>query len=138
MKNPYLTTIGYMFVSLLSEKVTQSCLESGRGPGLEAIKPFSCSTQESTKFQLLIKTIIPTNEAVAVRLSDVVFYHAKNVKMPTFVGILIYEQDKFCAQLSWVWKKCYNLGVRTTPGSPCDSPLALNSNILKPEIKTVP
>ena len=22
----------------------------------------------------------------------------------------IYEQDKFCAQLSWAWKKFYNLG----------------------------
>ena len=39
-----------------------------------------------------------------------------NVKMPTIVGILnIYEQDKFRAQLSWAWKKFYNLrpDVRT-------------------------
>ena len=25
----------------------------------------------------------------------------------------IYEQDKFRAQLSWAWKKFYNLGLRT-------------------------
>ena len=31
----------------------------------EVIKLFSCSTQLSTKFQLLIKTIIPTNEEVS-------------------------------------------------------------------------
>ena len=36
---------------------------------------FSCSTQLSTKFQLLIKTKIPINEEVsfASSLSDVVF-----------------------------------------------------------------
>ena len=32
--------------------------------GPEVIKLFSCSTQLSTKFQLLIKTKIPTNKAV--------------------------------------------------------------------------
>ena len=34
-------------------------------PGLEVIKLFSCSTQLSTKFPLLIKTKIPTNEEVS-------------------------------------------------------------------------
>ena len=34
-------------------------------PGPEDIKLFSCSTQLSTKFQLLIKTKIPTNEEVS-------------------------------------------------------------------------
>ena len=34
------------------------------GQGLEVIRLFSCSTQLSTKFQLLIKTKIPTNEEV--------------------------------------------------------------------------
>ena len=33
-----------------------------------------------------------------------------NVKMPTIVGILTFmSRMKFCAQLSWVWKKAYNL-----------------------------
>ena len=31
-------------------------------PGPEVIKLFSCSTQLSTKFQLLMKTKIPTNK----------------------------------------------------------------------------
>ena len=34
-------------------------------PGPEVIKMLSCSTQLSTKFQLLIKTKIPTNEEVS-------------------------------------------------------------------------
>ena len=33
-------------------------------PGLEDMKLFSCSTQLSTEFQLLIKTKIPSNEEV--------------------------------------------------------------------------
>ena len=33
--------------------------------GHEVIKLFSCSTQLSTKFQLLIKTEIPTNEDIS-------------------------------------------------------------------------
>ena len=53
------------------------------------IKPFSCSTQLSTIFQLLIKTKIPTNEKkfLVLRLSDVVFIMLINVKMPTIVAI---------------------------------------------------
>ena len=48
-----------------------------------------------------------------------------NVKMATIIGILtfismififqhfsLYEQLKVCAQLSWAWKKFYNLGAR--------------------------
>ena len=34
-------------------------------PGPEFIKLFSCSTQPSTKFQMLIKTKILTNEEVS-------------------------------------------------------------------------
>ena len=55
-------------------------------PGPEVIKHFSCSTQLSSKFQLLIKTKIPTNKKfLALSFSDIVF--------------IIYEQDKFHAQL---------------------------------------
>ena len=58
--------------------------------GPEVIKLFSCSTQLSTKFQLLIKTKIPTKKEVSCfkSLRCCIFYHAKNVKMPTIVGIL--------------------------------------------------
>ena len=59
--------------------------------GPEVIKLFSCSTQMSTKFQLLINTKIPTNEDVsALSLSDVVFIMLINVKMPTIFGILTF------------------------------------------------
>ena len=61
--------------------------------GPEVIKLYSCSTQLSTKFQLLIKTKIPTNEEVScfnLSLSDVVFIMLINVKMPTIVGILTF------------------------------------------------
>ena len=59
--------------------------------GPEAIKLFPCSTQLSTKFQLLINTKILTNkEFLAFSLSDVVFIMLLNVKMPTIVGILTF------------------------------------------------
>ena len=61
-------------------------------PGPEIIKLFSCSTQLSTKFQLLIKTKIPTNKEVSClkSLRYVVFIMLINVKMPTIVGILTF------------------------------------------------
>ena len=37
---------------------------------------------------------------IAVSLSDVVFIMLINVKMPTIVGILTFEHDRFHAQLS--------------------------------------
>ena len=59
-------------------------------PGLEVIKLFSCSTQLSTKFQLLVKTKIPTKKFLALSLFDVAFIMLINVKMPTIVGILTF------------------------------------------------
>ena len=59
--------------------------------GPEVIKLFSCSTQLSTKLQLLIKTKILTNEKVYFFKSlRCCFYHAINVKMPTILGILTF------------------------------------------------
>ena len=43
---------------------------------------------------------------LALSLSEYVFILLINVKMP----FNIYEQDKFDAQLSWVWNKFCNLG----------------------------
>ena len=40
-------------------------LDGEERAGPEVIKLFSCSTQLSTKFQLLIKTDLPTNEEVS-------------------------------------------------------------------------
>ena len=60
-------------------------------PGPEVIKLFTCSTQLSTKFQVLIKTKIPTNEEVSCFKSlRCCIYHV-NVKMPTIVGILTFR-----------------------------------------------
>ena len=57
----------------------------------EIIKLFSCSTQLGTKFELLIKTKIRTNEEVACsKALSCCIYHANNVKMPTIVGILTF------------------------------------------------
>ena len=43
------------------------------------------------KFQLLIKTKIPTNkECLALSVSDVVLIMLINVRMPTIVGILTF------------------------------------------------
>ena len=62
-----------------------------RMPGPEVMKPFSCSTQLSTKFQLLIKLIYrQIKKCHALSLSEVVFIMLINVKMPTFVGILTF------------------------------------------------
>ena len=59
--------------------------------GPEVIKLPSCSTQLSTKFRLLIKAKIPTNEEVSCFKSlIVVFIMLINVKMPTIVGILTF------------------------------------------------
>ena len=54
--------------------------------GPEIIKLFSCSTQLSMKFQMLIKTIILTKKFLALSLSDV-FIMQINVKIPTSVVI---------------------------------------------------
>ena len=59
--------------------------------GLEVIKLFPCSSQLSTKFQLLIKTKYrQIKKCLALSLSDVVFIVLINVKMPAIVGILTF------------------------------------------------
>ena len=60
--------------------------------GPKVINPFSCSTQLSTKFQLLIKTKVPANKSFlfALSLSDVVFIMLIIVKMPHIVSILTF------------------------------------------------
>ena len=59
--------------------------------GIKVIKLFSCSTQLSTKFQLLIKLKYrQIKKFLALSLSDVVSILLINVKMPTIVGILTF------------------------------------------------
>ena len=74
------------------------------GAWARGYKTFSCSTQLSTEFQLLIKTKIPTVSCskslrcykyhaykfLALSPSDVIFIMLINVKMPTIVGILTF------------------------------------------------
>ena len=61
--------------------------------GPEVIKLFSCSTQLSTKFQLLTKLKYrQIKKFITFSLSDVVFIMLVNAKMPTItiVGILTF------------------------------------------------
>ena len=58
-----------------------------RSSGPEVIKLFSCSTQLSIKFQLLIKS--KTLKKIDISCYDV-FFLLLNVKMPTIVGILTF------------------------------------------------
>ena len=61
------------------------------GSSNEVIKLFSCSTQLSTKFHLLIKAKIPTNEEVScfksLRCCIIILI---NVKMTTNIGIFTF------------------------------------------------
>ena len=60
-------------------------------PGLEFKNFFSCSTQLSMKFQLVIKLKYQQmKKCLVLSLSDVVFIMLINVKMPTIVGILTF------------------------------------------------
>ena len=57
----------------------------------KVIKRFSCSTQLSTKFQLLIKLKYrQMKKFLASILLDIVFIMLVNVKMLTIVGILTF------------------------------------------------
>ena len=67
------------------------------------MKLFSCSSQLSTKFQLLIKLkYSQIKKFLGLTLSHVVFIMLINVKMPTIVGILTFMSmiNSFSADLS--------------------------------------
>ena len=68
-----------------------------RKPGPEVIKLFPCLTQLSTKFKLLIKTELPTNEEVyCFKSLRCCIYHANKCKNANNCWHFnIYEQDKF-------------------------------------------
>ena len=57
------------------------CIYSVSNTHRSVIKPFSCSSQLSVKFQLVIKTEILTEEDIVVLIMLI------NVKMPTIVGL---------------------------------------------------
>ena len=70
-------------------------------PGPEGIKLFSCSTQLSMKFKLLIRIKISRNSAFLGSYKPrLLFFLLINVKIPTIVGILTFMSRKNHAQLS--------------------------------------
>ena len=63
-----------------------------RASGPEVINIFSCSTQQSMKFQLPIKRKLEKNKYFYCFIpSDAVFLPLINVQMPTVVGILTFK-----------------------------------------------
>ena len=81
--------------------------------GLEVIKNFSCSTQLSTKFIMLINVKMSTIVGILTFIS-MINTTPERLKARTFFicrYFSFYEQLKFHAQLIWVWKKFYNLGA---------------------------
>ena len=71
---------------------------------------FSCSTQVSTKFILLIDVKMPTNVGILTFMSMINTTSDRSFFSCRY--FIFYEQLKFHSQLSWVWKKLYNLGAR--------------------------
>ena len=63
-------------------------------PSPKVIKLFSCSTQLSMEFHMLIKSKMLKIKTFAFRCSDVVFIMLINIKMPTIVGILTFMSMK--------------------------------------------
>ena len=77
----------------------------------EVIKLFSCSTQLCMKFFLLINVKMPTIVGI-LTFTSMINTTSERLK-PRYFFICryfsFYEQLKFHAQLSWAWKKFYNL-----------------------------
>ena len=73
-----------------------------RVPGPKIIKLFSCSTQLSTKFILLINVKMPTIVGILTFISMISItserHNARNFFICRYFNF--YEQLKFCAQLS--------------------------------------
>ena len=94
--------IFWNIISKINLKKVCACI---RVPGPEVIKLFPCSTQLSTKFQLLKKQKYrQMKKCLALSLSDVVFIMLTNV-------LTLISRIKFCTQLSRAWKTFYNLGA---------------------------
>ena len=82
-------------------------------PGSEVIKLFSCSTQRSMKFFLLINVKMPTIVGILTFMSrkNSILGWSEPGKSWISRYFFTYEHLKFHAQLSWAWKKFYNLGA---------------------------
>ena len=84
--------------------------------GSEVIKLFSCSTQLSMKFSLLINMKMPTIVGIFIFISREIFKFSLliNMKMPTLVGIFIFisreifmpsyvKHERICNCLIVIW-----------------------------------
>ena len=84
----------------LTFKHCDSILEAKAGP--KVIKLFSCSTQLSTEFILLINVKMPTIVGILTFMSRInsIFESLKARKISVFQHFSFYEQLKLYAQLS--------------------------------------
>ena len=87
----------------------------GWKPGPEVIKLFPCSTQLSMKFFLLINIKMPTIVGILTFMSrkNSILSLSELEKCWIYWYFHTYEHLKFHAQVSWAWKKFYNLGARS-------------------------
>ena len=122
-----------------------SCMSEGLSatPGPEVIKLFSCSTQLRSKFILLINVKMPTIVGILTfisRINDWLLWPKPEFSID-FGYFSNYEQLKFHAQLSWDWKKFYNLGTWTVTTairhSNSDFNLNFNENVSRNKPRSV-
>ena len=95
---------------LLKNKVGYLCMHRGHS-WPRYYKTFLCSSQLSSKFILLINVKMPTIVGILTFIS-MINTTSERLKARNFFICLyfsFYERLKFRAQLSWAWKKFYNL-----------------------------
>ena len=82
--------------------------------GPEVIKLFSCSTQLKMKFLLLINVKMPTIVGILTFMNkkNSILGLSESKKLWISRYFYTYEHLKFHDQLSWAWKKFYNLRSR--------------------------
>ena len=98
-------------------------LTEARSPGPEVIKHFSCSTQLSMKFFLLINIKMPTIVGILTFMSGknsiLGFSEPIQSWIYWYMYFYTYEHLKFHAKLSWARKKFYNLGAWSKVSTSC-------------------
>ena len=84
-------------------------------PDPEVIKLFSCSTELSMKLVLLIKLkLLTITNSFLLNIAEHETFSTNKYENANYIWHFhIYKQRKFHAQLSWAWKKFYNLKART-------------------------
>ena len=104
----------WILLFYISQTPRQAWWEWQRNPGPEVIKLFSCSTQLSMKFVLLINLkLLTILNSFLLNIAEHENFSANKYENANLSWHFhIYWQRKFHAQLSWAWKKFYNLGAR--------------------------